>query len=83
MPPSGSVADYITVSSDSIYFPGGNFVNVGTSTAQAQSSGAKLKFQGDKLIMTFNVSDVSIQNVFGLRQTTTRRVKGVMTLQKM
>lgn len=82
LPPSSSVSPYTKVSSDSLTFPPGQFVSMGTSSPLSQPTGVKLKFQGDKLLMTVNVAVTDVQSVFGITQTKKETAKVVLTYQK-
>ena len=83
LPPSNAVSPYTTVSADSIYFTGGQFVNMGGTSPLNTPTGVKLKFQGDKLFMTINLTVTDVQISSGIRQSTKETVKAVMTYQKI
>jgi hypothetical protein len=82
LPPTNSVSPYTKVSSDSITFPPGQFLSTGGSTPLTQPTGVKLKFQGNRLLMTINVSVKDVQSVFGITQTKKETAKVVLTYQK-
>ena len=82
LPPSNSVSPYTKVSADSIYFTGGQFVNMTGTAPLNKPTGVKLKFQGNKLFMTINLTVTDVQTVLGIRQSTKETVNAVMTYQK-
>lgn len=82
LPPSNSVAPYTKVSSDSITMGPGQFLSMGGSAPLTQPTGVKIKYQGDKLLMTINVSVTDVQSVFGITQTKKEAAKVVLTYQK-
>jgi hypothetical protein len=81
LPPGNSVSPYTTESADSIYFTGGQFTNPTGTTPLNKPTGVKLKFQGNKLFMTINLTVTDVQTVLGIRQSTKETVNAV-TYQK-
>ena len=80
-PPTNSTAAYTRIGADSLSF-GPGFMSLGGSTTPTAPSGAKVQFQGDKLLMTVRAFRSSVQSVSGITQTKRESVYALMTFQR-
>jgi hypothetical protein len=83
IPPTNSTATYKKVGADSIYVQTGVFTSVSSGgTTQSSGGGYKLKFDGDKMIMTAAADQSKVELNMGLTQRTISHAVQIITLQK-
>ncbi|MBL7697324.1 MAG: hypothetical protein JNK79_04170 [Chitinophagaceae bacterium] len=84
MGPSNSTTDYVRVTEDSIYCPNGSFIQIEgvEGVEQSKPGGMKLKFEGDKLILTITQKDVQTITEEGITQEQKSDIKMIATLQR-
>jgi hypothetical protein len=83
MPESSSAGEYIQVSADSLYCPNGSIVQVqGAEDYQSKPVGVKLKYEGDKLILTMRQKDTTVETDEDMTREDKIDVTLVITLQK-
>lgn len=84
LPPSSATSSYTRIGADSIHFPGGDFINIsGGGSLQLRPSGAKVKFEGDKMILQTVVSETETEAVSGATITTKNDAVVLMTFQRL
>ena len=81
LPGSSGAVTYKQITADSIYLQSG-FISMGGTTQIPQPSGAKIKIENGKLILTSNVSQTTTQTAQGERVTVISEGTSVITLQK-
>jgi hypothetical protein len=82
LPPTNSSADYKKISTDSIYLAAGAMAIGENGAVQSIPAGYKLKWNGDKMIMTMNYQTTKTETDQGITQKTTDKYTSVTTLQK-
>ena len=83
IPPTSSTATYKKVGADSIYVQSGVITSVSSGgNTQSSGGGYKLKFDGDKMIMTGVVDQSKVELNMGLTQRTITHAVQIVTLQK-
>jgi hypothetical protein len=82
IPATNSTASYQRIGADSIYFPGGSFVNIGDTLLTSAPTGGRLSFNGDALtiIQTF-LQDTTI-DFLGIPTNITQSGNIIISLQK-
>jgi hypothetical protein len=82
VPLTNSKTKYKQIGSDSLYMEGGAVFNTTGGTATSQGQGFKIKFSGDKLIMTSNINQVKTVNIGSTIQTQQSKATSITTYQK-
>ncbi len=83
VPLSDGTATYKQISSDSLYFENGGFVYQGGGGSQSsQPGGARIKFEGNRLLMTSNSTQTKSETISGITQKQTTKATSVITLEK-
>lgn len=81
--PTTETANYKKIGTDSLYFAAGVTIGLNTSGFEDQRpAGCKLKWDGDKLYMTWTYTETSTDDYNGTPATVTGKYTYVTTLQK-
>ncbi|MFM9908632.1 MAG: hypothetical protein ACKVOW_04760 [Chitinophagaceae bacterium] len=82
VPLSNGTSTYKQISSDSLYFENGGFVFQGGATQASQPGGARIKFEGNRLLMTSSSIQTTSETNAGITQKLTNKITAVFTLEK-
>lgn len=84
MPPNSATAAYKKIGTDSLYFQSGVMTGLSSNgSVETKPAGYKLKWDGDKMYMTLNYSEITTEDIGnGVMAKTTTKVTSVTTLQK-
>ena len=83
LPAANGSSKYQLIGSDSLYFPGGGMLSLGTSgTTQTQPQGSRFTIHNDTLTMVSNLHQVTTQNVGGIPATQTVNGLEITTLKR-
>lgn len=83
MPPTNSSSNYKRIGADSVYFEAGGSFMVLSTGGPTQGNGAKIKIEGNKLLMTMNININRTIDTLGLRFNQESKINGVTTFQKL
>jgi hypothetical protein len=83
LPATNNSADYKKIGADSIYLTSGAMTMGNNGTVQSMPAGYKLKWDGDKMIMTMNYQTTKTKTDQGVTMKTTDKATTVTTLQKL
>jgi hypothetical protein len=84
MPPNSATVGYKKIGTDSLYFSTGVMTGLSSNgSVDTKPAGYKLKWDGDKMYMTLNYSEVTTEDMGnGVMSKTTTKVTSVTTLKK-
>lgn len=83
VPASSSTSSYKVITSDSLYFSSGTMFMTGSTAQATQAGGARIKKQGDLLLLMVPTNQSATQDNQGIPVTTTFKGVGIITLQKL
>lgn len=82
IPPSSSVSTYQLIGSDSIYFPKGGLVSMGSTTSASNPGGGHYKFSGNQLTLSLSSISDSTFSDSGVKYTMQQSVATSIVLIK-
>lgn len=82
VPLSNGTSTYKQINSDSLYFENGGFVFQGGATQSSQPGGARIKFEGNRLLMTSSSIQTTSEINAGITQKLTNKITAIFTLEK-
>jgi len=82
IPTSNSVSTYKLIGADSIYFPKGGLVAIGTTTSSSNAGGGHYKMSGNQLTLTINATKDSTFSDTGVKYIVQQSVVSSIVLMK-